>query len=491
MAQEFTPYSTAVPLFGKKPDWITDPLDIQRVQAYEVYERIYWTAPDVYAVQMRGSDGLPTYAPTARTVIETINRYLVPDLTIHIANLEDPGADATPDVLAARFALSDLLVREQFMAKFAGAKRFGVIHGDWVWYITANEAKEVGKRISITALDPSMYFKVTDPDDVTRIIGVKLAQPVIEEDETKVRVQIYRKDTTKTPTEITVEEGIYNVEDWESPDAKPIRVIRAVTALPPQITAIPVYHIKHFDEPGNPYGSSEVRGFERHFSDMSQILSDEGLALALEGVGAYETDAPTPRDKNGNEINWKVGPGQVLHHPPGTKFGRVSGVTNVQAFGDHYDRVQDSVLRAASAPDIAVGKVDVQVAQSGIALALELSPILAKAREKNELALGVLEQMFYDIFTMWYPAYEQTTFEGILITCDPGEAIPVDRETRRDELNDMFDRKVISTQYYRSEMEKMGYIFPTDIEEQIAADSQASAASADATANRLLAEAGA
>jgi hypothetical protein len=492
MADEFTPYSTVAPFFGAKPTWVTDALNQQRIQSYDAYERIYWTAPDVFAVQMRGSDSLPVYMPTARTIVDTTHRYVVPDLTMHINNRTDPGETPTADTLAARMALSDLLIRENFTAKFTGAKRYGIIHGDWVWFITGNELKPQGARISITALDPSMYFPVMDPEDVSRTIGVKLALPVQQDDKTMVRVQTYMKVQTTTGNTITVEEGIYEVDEWEKPDAKAVTVLRPKTMLPPTITQLPVYAMKNFEEPGNPFGSSEMRGFERMFSEMSQVVSDEGLALALEGLGAYETDAPEPIDPITKvKVPWRIGPGRVIHHPPGTSFDRVAGVGNVAPFGDHYDRIFEAVLRASSSPDVAVGQIDVQVATSGIALALQLSPILSKAQERGDLVLGKLVQMFYDILTMWYPAYEATTFTDIAVTAEPGQAVPVDRDTRRDELNDMFDRGIISTQYYRSEMEKLGYVFPDDIDDQIAADKQVQSASIDATANRLLDEAGA
>lgn len=490
MAEAFTPYSTVKPFFGAKPNWLTDPLNVERISSYDAYERIYWTAPDVFAVQMRGSDANPVYMPTARTIVDTANRYIVPDLMLNVVNRTNPAEDPTADTLAARLALSDLLKRENFIAKFNGAKRYGIIHGDWVWHVTADPTKELGTRLTLTAIDASMYFPIPDPENVNRFIGVKLALPVVEGDKTMVRVQTYRKDTTKTPTQITVEEGIFEVDEWEKPDAKPARVIRAPETLPPQITSVPVYGLKNFEEPGNPFGSSEMRGLERLFSEMAQVVTDEGLALALEGLGSYETDAPQPVDPVTKQpTNWRIGPGRVIHHPPGTGFNRVAGVGTVAPMGDHYDRLFEAALRASASPDVAVGNVDVAVAQSGIALALQLSPILSKAQERNDLILGRLIQMFFDILTMWYPAYEQTTFNDVMVLAEPGEAVPVDRETRRDELNDMLDRGVISKQYYRAEMEKMGYIFPDDIEQQIAEDQAASAASVDETANRLLTEA--
>jgi hypothetical protein len=128
---------------------------------------------------------------------------------------------------------------------------------------------------------------------------------------------------------------------------------------------------------------------------------------------------------------------------------------------------------ASASPDIAVGTVDVQIAESGIALALQMSPILAKAAEKDELITGTHNQMFFDILTMWYPAYEQTVFADVTIECLVGEKLPIDRAARFAELNDMLDRKVIDTEFYRSEAAKLGYVFPQDINTRVLSEQTA------------------
>jgi hypothetical protein len=151
-------------------------------------------------------------------------------------------------------------------------------------------------------------------------------------------------------------------------------------------------------------------------------------------------------------------------HFDGERFDKLPGVGNLgDSFGEHYDRLWDAMLWASSTPKIAIGNIDVQRASSGVALALELGPMLAKAGEKNQLILDTHDQMFFDLMTMWFPAYEDGDWENISVTCTTGDAVPVDRERRFAELNDMLDRGVIDTQYYRQEVTKLGYTFPDDI----------------------------
>jgi len=132
-------------------------------------------------------------------------------------------------------------------------------------------------------------------------------------------------------------------------------------------------------------------------------------------------------------------------------------------YGEHYKRLWEALYQSSSTPEIAVGSVDVSVAQSGVALQLQLGPMLSKAGEKDQLLIDVETQMWHDILTMWMPAYESTTFAGVDVACATGDAVPVDRAGRFAELNDMLDRGIITTAYYRQEATKLGYTFPDNI----------------------------
>lgn len=459
MATAFTPYSTGAEFFGTKPTWIPDELDIMRIQSYQAYEEMYWNSPDTFKVSLRGTNDLPMYVPSARTIIDATNRYYGADFRPLVVGT---GADA----VAAQLALSDLMKRERFRSKFNGLKRYTLIQGDSIWHLTADESKPVGSRLRLTALDPAMYFPISDDEDVDRVVGCHLVEYITTSDGPRIRRLTYRKGEPRADgkTPITVEEGIFKVDKWGGPDDVPETLIRPEAELPPFITSLPVYHTRNTDTPGDPFGSSEIRGLERLMGGINQTMSDEDLALALMGIGIYATDASQPVDpRTKQQVPWQLGPGSVVHHD-GTSFNRVQGVSDLSgSYGAHYDRLWEAIRQASSTPDIAIGSVDVSVASSGIALALQLGPMLAKAAEKNDLLLDSHNQLFYDILTMWMPAYEQTTFDGISVDCQVGTAVPIDRQARFAELNDMLDRGVIDTVYYRTEAAKLGYSFPEDI----------------------------
>jgi hypothetical protein len=51
------------------------------------------------------------------------------------------------------------------------------------------------------------------------------------------------------------------------------------------------------------------------------------------------------------------------------------------------------------------GSVDVQVAQSGIALAIRFLPTMAKLEERDTYGQDILHQMWYD-WSSWWAEYE-------------------------------------------------------------------------------------
>lgn len=495
MAGAFTPYSSGVNLFGSKPSWVSNELDIQRIQAYQLYEQIYWTVPDTFKAQFRGTNDLAIYVPSGRIITDATDQFCGADFTLAVSDALT-GATDTPDVMAAKLAMRDLFARERFLTKYQGNKLYGIMRGDWVWHITANPDKVQGSRITITAIDPSMYFPITHEDDVDVILGCHLAAQITTPDGPRIHRLTYRyllNEATGMPVQprvVTVEEAVFELTTWEIPDARPQFVVRDVMALPGTITTLPVYHVPNTYSPGDPFGSSEMRGIERLMSAVNQTISDEDLALALDGIGMYATDAPEPTDDEGNIVGWLLGPGRVVQVPEGSTFNRVTGIGSTAAYGEHFDRMMSVIKQTARTPDVITGVVDVSLAQSGIALALQLGPMIAKVGKKNTIIQDIHTQMFYDIVNGWYPAFEQTTFAEVTVAATCGSAVPIDRAARFAELDSMLAQGVIDTQYYRDEAAKMGYVFPSDM--QARADAQAAkTASQNASALGVGADAGA
>jgi hypothetical protein len=100
---------------------------------------------------------------------------------------------------------------------------------------------------------------------------------------------------------------------------------------------------------------------------------------------------------------------------------------------------------------------------------------MAKSSEKNDLIAEGHDNLWFDLLNMWYPAYEETVFSDVAVASAFGDAVPVDRETRFKELNDMLSGGVIDGAYYRAEATKLGYVFPEDMDERMAASAAAEA----------------
>lgn len=481
MADTLTPYTTVTGLSGtvtgadnSVPTWVPWIIDQERVLSYQLYEEIYWGVPDTFKLVARGTEDKPIYLPSGRKIVDICDRYVGNNFSWQCS---DPNGQLFFDALFAR---------EAFKSQFQGNKLYGIMRGDWCWHITANPLKPAGSRITIRAMDPASYFPLFDPNDVDRVIGCHIVEMVQVGDEVQIKRLTYRR----TEVGVTSEIGMFKLDEWGETDAQPVQIIQPVTVLPPQITALPVYHVRNFFEPQNPFGSSEMRGFERIIGALNQSISDEDLTLAMDGIGMYATNA-TAVDEDGNETEWDIGPAKVMQLK-GLKqevfFDRITGVSSVTPFQDHMKTLDDWLMAGSGTPQIAAGQVDVTVAESGVALLLQMGPILSKAEKKDNLLLDTHNQMFYDLLNGWAPAYEGARFaEGTTLLANVGDKLPFNRKQRFDELTAMLQNKVIDTEYFRSEMSKLGYQFPEDLAQRVQAESQTLADPISARLNAELA----
>lgn len=498
----FTPYSTVRELFAKgmAPTWIQDPLDQERIQSYQMYEQIYWSVEGTFSLVARSTEDKPIYLPTARTIVNTVDRYTMPDIHISLVKSMDEKSTGTDDGAAeANEYLKNFFIREAFWSMFDGNKLYGLIRGDWLWYLTADPKKVEGSRIKIRPLDPASYFPIWDEDDVDRINGCHIVDTFTDGDEKYIQRTTYRKPGLMLPGGlkpdpksdrqwVTVESLTFDWDEkWQGPKPK----VRS-TVIPWQplngITSLPVYHIPNTDEPANPFGSSEIRGIERILGAINQATSDQELAMALDGLGMYWTDSPKPVNPvTGQTEEWKVGPGNMWGVPEGRTVNRLTGVSSVTPSLDHINFLIDSVREPYGVNGIAVGIADASAA-SGVSLALQLSPLISQSNKKDRIGVNKHEQMIFDLITQWFPAYEGAHFEGYKPSVIVGDKIPFDRAARVEELNYMLEKGIIDSAFYREEMVKLGWEFPADIDERARKEADEKAARDDPFANRSVEE---
>lgn len=478
---DVTQYSTAVPLLRGYPAWVGDPLEQQRIASYSLYEAIYWSMPDTFKLLQRGDDSDPIYIPAGKQVVETINRYTAPNMRV----IADPLFGTPNEQLLGAQVWNDLAARERFYSKFGANKRYGIMRGDWLWHIYADQAKPEGSRISIFPLDPASYFPIYNPENVDEIIGCHIVEQITSEDGKKVLIRrlTYRKATgVGGPSPITVSDTIFETDEWGGPgleEGDPVEVIRNEELLPNPIDQLPVYLCPNLQEPGGLYGSSEMRGIERLLAAVNQGITDEELSLVLDGLGVYATNAGVPIDEeSGQEKPWNIGPGRVVELPVGDDitFERVSGTTSVAPFQEHLKFLLDQIDQSSGTPAVAKGRVEVAAAESGIALLLELAPILSRAEEKELIITDVHTNMFFDL-RRWFQAYEGGALgglENIRWVPQYGPKIPVNREKEVADALSLFEAKVVSARWVRRKLITIGYEFPKDeeLEAEILAEQQ-------------------
>lgn len=476
MSDNFGPYSTlsGAGITGSPPAWYPEDAG-KRVEAYFKYDEIYWNDSSQFKLRVLEGE-YPLYIPNARTVVDTTAHFLLKGLSV---NCTDPERDKT-----TAEALKAFLKRELFYPRFHTAKTAGVARGDWAMHLTADPLKTQGSRISLTVLDPSQVIPIYDDDDPEKVVRVHIVDQWIDpKDPQKIRVkkltyEVVEEGETK---QVFREEGIYEIEPkWWGPAPRLYKQTIARGPLPSEITAIPIYWFKNLDWIGQDFGSSELRGFEAVLRAVSQQSTDQGMALSLEGLGVYATDSGRPVDDQGKEQDWIITPGGVMELVQGSYFRRVEGVGTLKPSLDHINYLETKLREATGLSDVALGRVDVQTAQSGIALAIKFMPTLAKLEQRDLSGLGKLTQLFYDWKT-WHKVYEHEELAGDIIP-EIGAKLPANRTETVNELNNMLDRGVISRKYYRAQMQKLGYEFPSDIEAEIDEEKKADAERAAETA---------
>lgn len=477
---DMTQWSTVLPLISDTPGYVPV-LESERIAAYQKYEEIYWGHPEAFRLTMRGAVENPIYVPNAMTVCDSTAHFLLKGLRIYTGEGESDNPQQK--------LLTDFLNREMFYPEFHIAKHSGVYRGDYVFHLVADKSKDAGSRVSIKSVDPASYFPIRDEDDPDRILGVDLIEQVLCDDfRTRIMRQRYQFVTVSSQRRVLSEQAIYEPQDWwkdaddESGGAELYETVIKPRLLEPEITQIPVYHFVNRKTQGDPFGSSELRGHERLLASINQAVSDEEVALALEGLGVYATDAPPPTNDLGEELPWTISPARVLEIPAGTNFKRVEGVGSVKPMQDHIQYLQEAMYEATAT--FRPQEIDVALAESNIGMAIRFMPTLAKLEMRDILGVGKLKQMFHDLHTMWWPAYEGKTLgKGQEIKVEIGDKLPEDREGKLNELNNMLDRKIISRKFYRAQMKKFGYEIPGDIEKEILEEEEALAESRVFTAN--------
>lgn len=424
--------------------------DQVRIKSYLIYEDMYHNRPEHIRITLRGDDedSIQIYMPSAKKSIEAVNRYLAVGWKI----TPDPSMQQDQDNAALVGTFMDkLFKRERLKSKLAQMKRYMLIKGDALLHISADPNKPRGSRISIDELKPEHYFPIENGDGDR--VGVHIVD-VIDNPRTSlklrywksneiVRRQTYRRefneDTYQFTGRITSELAFFEVGKWDDrvlveKDLELIEWVRKPYKLPVAITTIPVYHWKNTPPPGSTFGMSELAGVESIVAAINQSMSDEDLTLIMQGLGVYWTDASPPLNDSGEEVEWEISPRSVVQVASGGTFGRVSGITTVQPFGDHIKALDDAIQQALAVPDIALGEVDATIAESGIARLMKMSPLIAKNKEKETDLLDTSDQFIFDLINGWMVAYEKLNATGVTYINQFDDAMPRDKSSDLQDL---------------------------------------------------------
>lgn len=445
-----------------------DIMDAMRVKSYDLYDDFYFNRPESFSVTLRGNSDTEIYLPSTKKIVDATARFLAVDF-----DFELKGGDKT----AVNTMLRNIFKREEIRKKFIKAKKSGLTRGDALWHIVADPNKKPGERISINTVHPGYYFPIEDINNTDRLLGIHLVDLVHdprdkENDKTKkvARRLTYRKrNDGKT---ITTEGRLFEIGGWDDRNLKqalmrPISVLWPETELPPQITSLPIYHVPNNEPDGSTFGTSQVAGIEYVINGLNQSITYEDLTLILQGLGIYVTTAAPPIDQTtGKPTTYKMRPGNVIEMSQGDTFDRVSGVSSVSPYQEHMNFMDKYAMEGIGIPDMATGIIDVAVAQSGIALALKMGPIIAENQDKQLSIADKWDHIFYDLIHGWFPAYEglesETEAETIF-----GDPMPINRDSVVTEVVQLYTAGLITIDDARKKLETIGYDYNSSITEKL------------------------
>lgn len=525
-------YDTVAPFGRTAPASVPESAvaDRKRVVAYETYEDIYTNVPTIFLAVLKeesGNEELRRLIPSARTIVEATNRYFANGLTwvaappvpasgVDPAASEAGAAVADESVAETMAALDALFKRERFNSKFTSLKRWMLIRGDAMLHVTADPTKDEGSRLTIREINPSSYFAIEDPADAERVIGVYLVNVVAndEGEEIVARLEYRRMVDAETSATYGAPLGsvfmrmtFWELDGWDdrasdedlASVAAPARfgadrfaLLLQGMALPPSVKAIPVYHFPNGERGGDIYGTSEIQGIETLILGINQTATDQELAIALQGLGLYWTDSGRPKDSEGNDVPWMISPATMLELDDGKKVGRLDGIGSITPSLEHMAFLGAQARETTGTPDIAVGAVDVKVAESGVSRAIQFAPVLAKNAEKEETLRGILDQFLFDLVTGWLPAYEGYTDNGTRVTAEFGPALPVNAKELVELLVALVKDKVVSAAWARQQLTaRLGYAFAGTEGDAIVEESQALIDAAGARLDAAVADGGA
>ena len=478
MAYNLKQYASAIDFINSADANVANDLDQRRIGAYDLYENLYINSTQTLKIVLRGDDSYPILMPSGKKIVEATNRFLGIGFDFLVEGTGDAG---TQEVLGQWWG--DFFKRESLRAKFASNKRWGLVRGDAAFYVYANGNKPATQRISVVELDPRQLFEIEDSNG--SVIGCHIVDTVQDfrdadkPDKKIARRRTFRKvfDEFGNTMMVTTELKFFEIGKWDDRSVVSAEKMEPVPypdfeqepmPLPPGITQLPVYKWRNNPPQNSNWGHSQLTGLETLMYAINQSLTDEDATIVFQGLGMYVTSAAPPQDTEGNTTDWSIGPMQIIEIGQDQRFDRVTGVSDVSPYQNHMNFIDEKGLSEASGtPAIAIGRVDVSVAESGISLQLQLMPLLAQNAEKEQEIINVIDQMFYDITTMWLPAYEPELFPDpavmmeMSVVCIFDDPSPKNRDKQIEETISLTQSNLILTSMAVAKLRSLGWEYPT------------------------------
>ena len=497
-------YDVPQPFFGNADGNVVSDMDKSRLQSYDLYEDLYNNSHNSLKIVLRGEDALPIYVPSGRKIVNSTSRFLAKDMDYYIEPETKDGVELDEPTRAyLEKYLTNWYKREGVRLKFASNKRWGLVRADAVFMLTGDPNKPQGERISLHEIDPRQVFEIDDPEQAGRIQGYYLIETVPdfrEKDQKKSGKVICKRSKwirEKNDNGEYTGKVLHDVTHWEIGkwddrvlDVDDLERVPYADGdleedyLPDEISQPPIYVWSTDPPPNSTWGTSLLSGLETLIFSLNQSLTDEDLTLIMRGLGMYVTNAAAPLNPDTGEImDWNVGPGQVIEISENQEFTNVSGVDSVAPYQEHMKFIDEKGLSESSGtPAIAIGRVDVAQAESGIALKLQMDPLLA-ANSERELGIYItMDRLHHDLVNMWIPAYEGVPTNGAIVSTVFGDPMPVNENQVIQDVVLLRTSNLILTEMAVDKLSEIGWKYPVGMSVDEIVDALAQQAKDDAAA---------
>lgn len=336
-----------------------------------------------------------TQITNARTIIDTGVDFLFgqAEVTVQATADEDDQSDAA-EALTDR--IEEVLCANDKDVLLAELAMNGGVAGHAAVKLMP---RKPGGNHRLIVVDPATHTVECDPHDYKRVLVHRLQYNSI--DPVSGRTVIYREDHTATnldeygdPASWTITRYTGEVAAIRYTDGVERRVCAWTMTGEPEAWPYAwcqIHDCQNLINPNVYWGLSDIEKPIMHANEaVNAVVTDMRTTLRY---FAHPTPVAIGADPKVMQALLDVAIGQALCLPAGSEYRLVEMQSDLVAAAEFRDAIDDKMFEMARIPKIAIGRLDLAGALSGVALRVLYRPLLAKTEMKRKLYGGLIRRL--------------------------------------------------------------------------------------------------